>query len=110
MSSATATLRPRRSVLYVPASNPHALDKARSLPVDGLILDLEDAVAPADKPSAREQACAAVASGAYGRREVVIRVNGMDTTWHGEDLRAACAAGPDAVLVPKLGSPDAVRE
>jgi citrate lyase subunit beta / citryl-CoA lyase len=100
--------RPRRSVLYLPASNERALEKAKTLPVDGLILDLEDAVAPDAKPSARDKACAAASSGAYGRREVVVRVNGMDTEWHKEDLAAACAAGPDAVLVPKVGSADAV--
>jgi citrate lyase subunit beta/citryl-CoA lyase len=100
--------RPRRSVLYMPASNERALEKAKSLPVDGLILDLEDAVAPDAKPAAREAACAAVASGEYGARELTIRVNGADTEWHDDDLRAACAAGPDAIVVPKVGSADAV--
>jgi len=101
--------RPRRSVLYMPASNERALEKARSIPCDGLILDLEDAVAPAAKPAARDAACAAVASGAYGRRELTIRINGMDTEWHADDLAAACAAGPDAIVVPKVGSADEVR-
>ena len=73
------------------------------------MLDLEDAVAPEAKPAAREQACAAVGSGGYGGRELVIRVNGTDTEWHAEDLRAACAAGPDAVLVPKVSSAEVVR-
>jgi citrate lyase subunit beta/citryl-CoA lyase len=100
--------RPRRSVLYMPSSNERALEKAKTLPVDGLILDLEDAVAPDAKPAARANACAAAASGAYGRREVVVRVNGIDTPWHDDDLRAACAAGPDAVLVPKVASADTV--
>jgi citrate lyase subunit beta/citryl-CoA lyase len=100
--------RPRRSVLYLPASNERALEKAKSLPVDGLILDLEDAVAPDAKPAAREAACAAAASGEYGARELTIRVNGSDTEWHDDDLRAACAAGPDAIVVPKVGSADAV--
>ena len=102
--------RPRRSVLYMPSSNERALEKAKSLPVDGLILDLEDAVAPDAKPSARDNACAAAQSGEYGRREVTIRVNGMDTEWHADDLAAASAAGPDAIVVPKVSSAEAVRE
>ncbi|MEP6814555.1 MAG: CoA ester lyase [Marmoricola sp.] len=106
----TSDYRPRRSVLYLPASNERALEKARSIPCDGLILDLEDAVAPDAKPAAREAACNAVASGAYGARELTIRVNGADTEWHLDDLRAACAAGPDAIVVPKVGSADAVLE
>jgi citrate lyase subunit beta/citryl-CoA lyase len=102
--------RPRRSVLYMPSSNERALEKAKTLPVDGLILDLEDAVAPDAKPSARDNACAAASSGEYGRREVTIRVNGMDTQWHADDMAAACAAGPDAIVVPKVNSADAVLE
>ncbi|HET6562579.1 MAG TPA: CoA ester lyase [Marmoricola sp.] len=102
--------RPRRSVLYMPSSNQRALEKAKTLPVDGLILDLEDAVAPDAKEAARDNACAAARSGAYGRREVAIRVNGTGTPWHADDLRAACEAAPDAVLVPKVGSADAVVE
>jgi citrate lyase subunit beta/citryl-CoA lyase len=94
----------------MPSSNERALEKAKTLPVDGLILDLEDAVAPDAKASARENACAAVSSGEYGRREVTIRVNGMDTEWHAEDMAAACAAGPDAIVVPKVNSADAVLE
>ena len=100
--------RPRRSVLYMPASNERALEKAKTLPCDGLILDLEDAVAPDAKPAAREAACAAAASGEYGDRELTIRVNGADTEWHADDLAAACAAGPDAIVVPKVDSADAV--
>ena len=100
--------RPRRSVLYMPASNARALEKAKTLPCDGLILDLEDAVAPDDKPAARDAACAAASSGDYGAREVTIRVNGADTEWHAEDLAAACAAGPDAIVVPKVDSADSV--
>ncbi len=100
--------RPRRSVLYMPASNERALEKAKAIPCDGLILDLEDAVAPDAKPNAREAACAAAASGDYGTREVTIRVNGADTEWHMADLEAACAAGPDAIVVPKVGSADVV--
>jgi citrate lyase subunit beta / citryl-CoA lyase len=105
----TPELRPRRSVLYMPASNARALEKARSIPCDGLILDLEDAVAPDAKPSARDAACAAAASGEYGAREVAIRVNGIGTEWHAADLVAVCAAGPDAVVVPKVSTADEVR-
>ncbi|WP_404349765.1 CoA ester lyase [Phycicoccus jejuensis] len=101
--------RPRRSVLYMPSSNERALEKAKTLPVDGLILDLEDAVGPDDKPHARENACAAAASGDYGHREVTIRVNGLGTEWHDADLEAACAAGPDGIVVPKVGSAQEVR-
>jgi citrate lyase subunit beta/citryl-CoA lyase len=101
--------RPRRSVLYMPSSNARALEKAKSIPCDGLILDLEDAVSPDDKAAARDAACAAAASGEYGRREVAIRVNGAGTPWHADDLVAACQAGPDAVLVPKVDSADAVH-
>ena len=97
-------LRPRRSVLYMPGANERALEKAKTLPADALILDLEDAVAPDAKTDARKRVCAAAASGAYGRREVTIRVNGLDTEWHADDLRAAAQAGPDAVVVPKIGS------
>ena len=103
-----ADFRPRRSVLYMPSSNQRALEKAKSIPCDGLILDLEDAVAPDAKPAARDAACAAAASGEYGAREVTIRVNAADTEWHQDDLRAACAAGPDAIVVPKVSSADAV--
>jgi citrate lyase subunit beta / citryl-CoA lyase len=98
------TIRPRRSVLYMPGSNARALEKAKSLPADALILDLEDAVAPAAKETARIQVCAAVKAGGYGGREVVVRINGLDTPWGQADLEAAAAAGPDAVLVPKVGS------
>jgi citrate lyase subunit beta/citryl-CoA lyase len=106
----TAAFRPRRSVLYMPSSNARALEKAKTIPCDGLILDLEDAVAPDDKPAARDAACAAVRSGEYGNRELTIRVNGADTEWHAADLAAACAAGPDAIVVPKVSSADAVLE
>ncbi|GAB3068836.1 HpcH/HpaI aldolase/citrate lyase family protein [Phycicoccus sp. Root101] len=107
---AQAAYRPRRSVLYMPASNERALEKAKTLPVDALILDLEDAVAPDAKVQARENACAAARSGEYGPREVTIRINGSGTQWHEEDLAAACAAGPDAVVVPKVGSAQEVRD
>jgi len=105
-----STFRPRRSVLYMPSSNARALEKAKTIPCDGLILDLEDAVAPDDKPAARDAACVAVRSGEYGNRELTIRVNGADTEWHADDLAAACAAGPDAIVVPKVSSADAVLE
>ncbi|QIK75110.1 HpcH/HpaI aldolase/citrate lyase family protein [Nocardioides piscis] len=104
----SAQFRPRRSVLYMPSSNAKALEKAKTLPVDGIIFDLEDAVAPDDKLTARDAACAAVRSGEYGRRELTIRINGADTEWHADDLAAVCAAGPDAVVVPKVDSADAV--
>jgi citrate lyase subunit beta/citryl-CoA lyase len=94
--------RPRRSALYMPASNTKAIDKARTLDCDVVILDLEDAVAPDAKELAREQAVAAVREGGFGRREVVIRCNGLDTPWGAADLEAAAMAGPDAVLVPKV--------
>ena len=99
------THRPRRSVLYMPASNPRAIEKARTLPCDAIILDLEDAVAPEAKPAARDQAAQAVRAGGFGRREVVIRCNGLDTPWGADDLKAAAAAGPDAILVPKVSGP-----
>jgi citrate lyase subunit beta/citryl-CoA lyase len=102
-------LRPRRSVLYMPGSNEKALEKAKGLPADALILDLEDAVAPDAKPDARERVCAAVADGGYGGRELTIRANGIGTPWHEDDLRAAAAAGPDAVVVPKVNSAADVR-
>lgn len=108
MADSTAH-RPRRSVLYMPASNERALEKAKTLPVDALILDLEDAVAPDAKESARANACTAAASGDYGSREVTIRVNGLGTRWHDDDLGAASLAGPDGIVVPKVGSADEVR-
>jgi citrate lyase subunit beta/citryl-CoA lyase len=103
-------VRPRRSVLYMPGSNARALDKARSLPADGLIFDLEDAVAPDAKASAREQVCAAVQAGGYGPRETIVRVNALATAWGHADLAAAARAGADAVLIPKVESADAVRQ
>ncbi|GES28141.1 HpcH/HpaI aldolase/citrate lyase family protein [Streptomyces angustmyceticus] len=105
-----AILRPRRSVLYMPGANERALEKAKSLPADALILDLEDAVAPDAKADARERVAAAAASGEYGYREVTIRVNAPGTAWHADDLRAAAEAGPDAVVVPKVESAETVRE
>ncbi|SFB90024.1 citrate lyase subunit beta / citryl-CoA lyase [Nocardioides terrae] len=107
--STNGEFHPRRSVLYMPGANERALEKAKTLPVDGLILDLEDSVAPDAKSTARENVVAAVASGEYGARELTIRINGADTEWHADDLRAAAAAGPDAIVVPKVNSPQAVH-
>jgi citrate lyase subunit beta/citryl-CoA lyase len=103
------THRPRRSLLYMPASNARAIEKARGLACDGVILDLEDAVAPEAKPAAREQATDAVRAGGFGRREVIIRCNGLDSPWGADDLKAAAAAGPDAILVPKVNSAADIR-
>lgn len=104
------TTRPRRSVLYMPGSNARALEKGRGLPADGLILDLEDAVAPDSKPQARTTIREALAAGGYGGRELVIRTNGLNTPWGYEDLAMAAASGADAVLLPKVESADAVRQ
>jgi citrate lyase subunit beta/citryl-CoA lyase len=103
------TLRPRRSVLYMPGANERALEKAAGLPADALILDLEDAVAPDAKAEARDRVCEAASSGRYGAREVAIRVNSAGTPWHNDDLRAAAGAGPAAVVVPKVDSPAIVH-
>ena len=100
----SALLRPRRSVLYMPASNARALEKAKVLDADGIIIDLEDAVAPDAKDLARQQACAAIAAGGFGRREVILRVNGLDTSWGHADVAAVAKAGADAVLFPKISS------
>jgi citrate lyase subunit beta/citryl-CoA lyase len=99
-------IRPRRSALYMPGSNARALEKAKTLAADVVIFDLEDAVAPDAKETAREQVVAAVKWSGYGRRELVIRVNGLDTPWGRADLAAAIAAAPDAVLVPKVSGPE----
>lgn len=100
-----AEARPRRSALYLPGSNARAIEKARTLPCDVVILDLEDSVAPEAKAAARALACEAVRAGGFGAREVVIRANGLDTPWGGDDLAAAGEAAPHAVLVPKAGAP-----
>ena len=97
-----STYRPRRSVLYMPAANERALEKAKDIQADALIFDLEDAVAPDSKEVAREQACAAAASSEYGNRELTIRCNGLDTPWGKDDVLAAAAAGPAAVVIPKV--------
>jgi citrate lyase subunit beta / citryl-CoA lyase len=101
--------RPRRTLLYMPGANPRALEKARALPADGLIFDLEDAVAPEAKQSARATVTAAVAAGGYGSRELVLRVNSLDTPWGHADLAAAATMPIDAVLLPKVENADRVR-
>ncbi|HEY3638949.1 MAG TPA: CoA ester lyase [Rhizomicrobium sp.] len=98
----THLIRPRRSVLYLPGSNARAIEKARDLPVDAIILDLEDAVGPDAKELARAQVCDAVKRGGFGKREIVIRINALTTQWGEVDLAAAVAAGPDAILIPKV--------
>jgi citrate lyase subunit beta/citryl-CoA lyase len=98
------TIRPRRSVLYMPGSNARAIEKARTLPADAVILDLEDSVAPDAKAAARKQVADAVMAGGFGAREVVMRINGLDTEWWLDDLNAAAKAKPDAVLVPKVST------
>ncbi len=104
-----ATDRPRRSALYMPGSNPRALEKARGLPADVLIMDLEDAVAPDKKAEARTKIGDALSAGGYGKREIVLRLNGTDTPWGHEDLLFAARSGADAVLLPKVESGDTVR-
>ncbi len=102
-------IRPRRSVLYMPGSNARALEKAKTLPVDGVIVDLEDSVAPEAKETARKQAADAVKAGGFGGREVFIRINGVDSPWHADDLSAAARAAPDVILVPKVSTPDTLE-
>src|SRR5262245_24432606 len=104
-----AVFRPRRSLLFMPGSNPRALDKARGLPADGLIFDLEDAVAPHAKESARAIVAAALAQGGYGGRELVLRVNALDTPWGHGDLATAATMPIDAVLLPKVEGAERVR-
>jgi citrate lyase subunit beta/citryl-CoA lyase len=99
-----------RSVLYMPSSNERALEKAKTIAADAIIFDLEDAVAPDAKQAARANAVAAVQSGDYGRRVLTIRCNGLDTPWGADDLKAAAAARPAAVVVPKVSGPDHLRE
>ena len=98
-------MRPRRSVLYMPGSNARAIEKARTLPADAVIFDLEDSVAPEGKAAARQQVLNAVTAGGFGAREIIIRINGLDTEWWLDDLNAAAKAKPDAVLVPKVSIP-----
>jgi citrate lyase subunit beta/citryl-CoA lyase len=99
------SIRPRRSVLYMPGSNARALEKAKTLAADGVILDLEDSVAPDAKEAARQQVTDMVKAGGFGAREVFIRTNGIDTPWFSDDLTAAAQAAPDGIVVPKISSP-----
>jgi citrate lyase subunit beta / citryl-CoA lyase len=104
------TVRPRRSVLYMPGSNARAIEKARELPADAIILDLEDAVAPEAKAMAREQIKKALEKGGFGDREVFVRINGLDTRWWVDDLHAVADVRPDAVLVPKISDPHQLQD
>jgi len=97
-----------RSAFYLPGSNLKAIAKARTLPADAIILDLEDAVAPSAKEIARTQACSAIKDRGFGSREMILRINGMDTEWHAADLAAAMAAAPDGILVPKVSTAEDV--
>jgi citrate lyase subunit beta / citryl-CoA lyase len=103
------SFRPTRSALYMPGSNPRALEKAKTLAADAVILDLEDAVAPEQKAVARAQVCGAVAASGFGHRQVVIRVNALDTPWGADDIAAAVAAKPDAILLPKPNGADDIQ-
>jgi citrate lyase subunit beta/citryl-CoA lyase len=107
VSSDVAVLR---SVLYMPSSNERALEKAKTIPADAIIFDLEDAVAPDAKEAARGQACVAATSGEYGEKTLTIRCNGLDTPWGADDLAAATAAGPDAIVVPKVSGPEHLQQ
>ncbi len=104
------TVRPRRSVLYMPGSNARAIEKARELPADAVILDLEDAVAPEAKAMAREQIKKALEKGGFGDREIFVRINGLDTRWWVDDLHAVADVRPDAVLVPKISDPHQLQD
>jgi citrate lyase subunit beta/citryl-CoA lyase len=104
------TIRPRRSVLYMPGSNTRAIEKARTLAVDAIILDLEDSIAPEGKASARKQVSDAVIAGGFGSRELIVRINGLDTAWWLEDLDLVAKAKPDAVLIPKVSSPSQLED
>lgn len=106
----TTQMRPRRSVLYMPGSNPRALEKAKTLAADGLIFDLEDAVAPDAKAMARDLVAAAIRASGYCRREIIVRVNGLDTPWGRADLAGVATCGAHAVLLPKVESAATIRE
>ncbi|MEM7426823.1 MAG: CoA ester lyase, partial [Pseudomonadota bacterium] len=105
-----SVIRPRRSVLYMPGINERALEKAKSIPADSLILDLEDSVAPDSKEAARALVCERVAAGGYGSREIIIRINGLDSEWGEADLEAAARTGADGILVPKVNSADEILD
>jgi citrate lyase subunit beta / citryl-CoA lyase len=102
-------IRPRRSVLFMPGSNARALEKARSLPTDGLILDLEDSVGPDSKASARDQIAQAIAAQGFGKREIIIRINSLESPWWLEDIAMAAKARPDGILVPKISGPEDIK-
>jgi citrate lyase subunit beta / citryl-CoA lyase len=104
------SIRPRRSALYMPASNARAMEKAKTLDADVVIFDLEDAVAPEQKEEARTRVCVALQDGGYGRRELVVRINGLDTAWGKDDVSIVAKAGPSAILVPKASTADRLRE
>ncbi|UFX45512.1 CoA ester lyase [Bradyrhizobium sp. 41S5] len=99
-------IRPRRSLLFMPGSNARALEKARTLPADGIILDLEDSVAPDAKSTARDQIAKAVAARGFGKREVLIRINALDSPWWVDDIGMAGKVQPDGILVPKISTVD----
>ncbi|MGJ5000282.1 HpcH/HpaI aldolase/citrate lyase family protein [Bradyrhizobium sp. HKCCYLRH2060] len=102
-------IRPRRSLLFMPGSNARALEKGRNLPADGLILDLEDSVAPDAKAAARDQIAKAVAADGYGKRELLIRINSLDTAWWSDDVAMAGQAATDGILVPKVSTVQDLR-
>jgi citrate lyase subunit beta/citryl-CoA lyase len=104
------TNRPRRSMLYMPGANARALEKAKTLPCDAVILDLEDSVAPDAKAAARQQVAAAVTAGGFGGREVIVRINALDTRWWQDDVAAAAKARPDGILIPKVSKPEEIKE
>jgi citrate lyase subunit beta/citryl-CoA lyase len=103
------TIRPRRSVLFMPGSNTRAVEKAKTLPVDGVILDLEDSIAPNEKDAARGQLVKSAKAGGFGKRELFIRTNAIDTPWFADDFSAAAHAGCDAVVVPKVSTPQQIE-
>jgi citrate lyase subunit beta/citryl-CoA lyase len=103
------TIRPRRSVLFMPGSNTRAVEKAKTLPVDGIILDLEDSIAPNEKDAARDQLVKSAKAGGFGKRELFIRTNAIDTPWFPDDFSAAAHAGCDAVVVPKVSTPQQIE-
>lgn len=102
-------IRPRRSVLFMPGSNLRAMNKARTLPADALVFDLEDAVSPGAKPDARERIAAVIGEGGFGARERIVRVNAMESPWGRADLEAAASIKPDAVLLPKVFAAEQIR-
>lgn len=104
-----ASVRPRRSVLYMPGSNTRAMEKAKTIAADAIILDLEDAVSPDAKATARQQIVDALAGGGYGKREMIVRINGLDTPWGADDMAAIAKSGADAILVPKINDAETVQ-